>query len=314
MTDILDFSSIEKGRVVLEFSEVDVTALVETSFLPLRKQASDKGITFVYEIAPDAPATITGDARRLRQILINLLGNAVKCTARGSVGLRVGVGGIGDKQCLEFSVKDTGCGMTPVALGTLFKPFSQADTSLHRPFAGAGLGLVISQRLAEAMGGRISVESTPDVGSTFTFRFPLGKGTPVTLCPVEATSSDLPMTGLVLVVEDDQANSLLAVKTLEAIGMRAEIAANGQQAVEAFTPGKYAAILMDIQMPVLNGMEATSMIREAEAKTGSRVPIIALTANVMPGDRERYLAAGMDDFVSKPFKKDGLAATLRSRL
>lgn len=314
VTDILDFSSIEKGRMALETAEVDVGELVETSFLPLRKQASDKGLEFLHEIAPDAPTTITGDARRLRQILINLLGNAVKCTAKGSVALRVATAGSGDARCLEFAVKDTGCGITPEALEKLFKPFSQADTSLHRPFAGAGLGLVISQRLAEAMGGRICVESTPDIGSTFKFRFPLKIGGIAALCPPQTTPAPVLRSGLVLVVEDDQVNASLAVNMLQAIGMQSEVAANGREAVDAFVPGKYAAILMDIHMPVMSGLEAASKIREAEAAQGTRVPIIALTAKVMAGDRECCVAAGMDDFISKPFKKEILSATLRSHL
>jgi CheY-like chemotaxis protein len=224
---------------------------------------------------------------------------------------------------LDFSVEDTGIGISLETLGRLFKPFVQADSTMSRQFGGTGLGLAISKRLAEAMGGSITVASTPEKGSTFTFHLPLEvssggmasvpshlfMGADGASPSSPSAESPMPPAGdPVLVVEDDQDNSKLAGKMLQRLGYRAEFAANGAEAVAAFAPGKYFAILMDVLMPVMDGIVATRKIRDLES--GSRVPIIALTANVMPGDRECYLAAGMDDFLPKPFKKDELADKL----
>ena len=310
VNDILDFSSIEKGSMRLEPAPVLISNLVEASSAAVRKTAADKGLEFRYEAASGVPEQILGDARRIRQILINLLGNAVKFTSTGSVVLRVAPAAGGGRKSLDFSIADTGIGIPPETLARLFKPFVQADSSLHRSFDGAGLGLAISLRLAEIMGGAITVASTPEKGSTFTFRLPLeSKALPPGAPAAGVLPPAVPQAGgLVLVVEDDPMNSLLAGKFLESIGMRVDFAANGMDALAAFAPKKYAAIFMDMQMPVMNGMEATIRIRGIEAGTGTRVPIIALTANVMPGDRERCLAASMDDVLTKPFKKDEMAA------
>jgi len=317
VNDILDFSSIEKGGISLESAPVVISSLLESSCLPVKKDAAKKGIEFRCEVAAGVPEQIAGDTRRIRQILINLLGNAVKFTARGSVVFRVEPASADGRKFLDFSVQDSGPGIPAEMLGSLFKPFTQGDSTLSRPFQGAGLGLAISRRLAEAMGGAITVRSIPGDGSSFTFRLPVknksdalsepaGKpGDPVSAKPRRPGD-------LVLVVEDDPGNSLLAVKMLEAIGYRAETASNGQEALDAFARGKFRAILMDMQMPVMNGLTATGKIREIEALSGGHVPIIALTANVMPGDSDRCLAAGMDDFLSKPFDKAGLAAKLAS--
>jgi PAS domain S-box-containing protein len=224
---------------------------------------------------------------------------------------------------LEFSVKDTGLGISSEALARLFQLFTQADSTIHQKYGGTGIGLAVSQCLAEAMGGTISVASTPGKGSTFTFRFPLevpaggmapshlftgtDGASPSSPCAETPVRPDrLP----VLIVEDDRSNSFVVGKMLQNLGYRVEFAANGDEAVEAFAPGKYLAILMDLRMPVMDGFEAVAIIRSRES--GSRVPIIALSANVLPGSREIYLAAGMDDFLPKPFKKEELAAILAS--
>jgi len=317
VNDILDFSSIEKGGVTLESAPVVLSALLESSCLPVKKDAAKKGLEFRCEVAAGVPERITGDTRRIRQILINLLGNAVKFTGRGSVVFRVEPATANGLEFLDFSVQDSGPGIQAEMLGFLFKPFTQGDSTLSRPFQGAGLGLAISRRLAEVMEGTITVRSTPGEGSTFTFRLPIknisaalsdSAGKPAV--PVSATPQA--RGDLVLVVEDDPGNSHLAVKMLEAIGYRTETAFNGQEALDAFAQGKFSAILMDMQMPVMNGLAATKKIREIEAHSGGHVPIIALTANVMPGDSDRCLAAGMDDFLSKPFNKAGLASKLVS--
>ncbi|MFA7344501.1 MAG: response regulator [Terrimicrobiaceae bacterium] len=318
VNDILDFSSIERGALPLESAAVALGPLLDSSSLPIRKAASQKGLVFRCEVSVGVPEQITGDERRIRQILINLLGNAVKFTSCGSVVLRVAPAVSGGRTFLDFSVRDTGIGIRPDMLNFLFKPFTQADSTLRRQFDGAGLGLAISQRLAEAMKGAISVVSTPGEGSTFTFRLPVDTSPPPLAdggSPVSGKSGPHGNSrpsggGLVLVVEDDSANSLLAGKMLGAIGYRAAFAANGQEAVDAFEPGKYSAILMDIRMPVMDGLAAAKRIREIEGRSGTHVPIIALTANVMPGDRERCLAAGMGEFLTKPFKKMDLAAAL----
>ncbi len=330
VTDILDFSSIEAGNLSIEVAPMAVAEVVELSALAIQKSAAEKAVEFRCETSPDVPQQITGDALRIRQILINLLGNAIKFTSSGSVVLRVAPSP--ESRFLDFSVEDTGIGMSSETIGLLFKPFTQADSKMSRAFEGTGLGLAISKRLAEAMGGSITVASIPDKGSTFTFHFPLE---PASVCTAGLVTEPPPVserescesaqtesrpsiqTGgtpaegkLVLVVEDDPTNSFLAKKMLQSLGYRAEFAVNGVEAVQAFVPGKYDAILMDVVMTKLNGLEATKKIRETEA--GSRVPIIALTANVTSADRELCLAAGMNDFLAKPFKMEALANALAS--
>lgn len=330
VNDILDFSSIEKGTMKLDAAPVAVADLVDTSCLPNRKTAADKGLEFRCALDPLVPEQITGDARRIRQILINLIANAIKFTAHGSVVLRVSPASAnGGGGFLDFSVQDTGIGMSPETIANLFKPFTQADSKLSRRFEGTGLGLAISQRLAGLMGGKITAESTPGHGSTFTFRLPLespcagvmasvpspfsdrGENSALTEQPPPAETSEAPAeSDQVLVVEDDPDNALLAGKMLGALGHRAEFAANGVEALDAFRSGTFAAILMDMQMPVMDGLAATRMIRELESGSKTRVPIIALTANVMPVHRSICLAAGMDDYLSKPFNKAQLAEKL----
>jgi len=316
VNDVLDFSSIEKGTLTLHAGPVVISELLESSDHAISKAAADKGLEFRREVASGVPEQIIGDDRRIRQILLNLLGNAVKFTASGSVVFRVATASVGGRPALDFTVEDTGPGISPGMLGHLFKPFTQADSTFSREFDGTGLGLAISKRLAEAMDGSITVVSTPGQGSAFTFHFPL-------ILPVSSQSendaragvsphtngSHMPPEGnLVLVVEDDRVNSKLIGKMLQSLGYRPEFAADGAEAVEVFAPGKFSAILMDMRMAVMDGLAATQKIRGMESQ--SRVPIIALTANVMPGDRERCLAAGMDDFLTKPFKRDQLAAKL----
>jgi CheY-like chemotaxis protein len=323
VSGILDFSSIDAGTLALHVEPLAVADIVKTAEATVRKTAAEKGLELRCEVAADVPAQITGDATRLRQILINLLSNAVKFTQSGSVVLRIAPDAEG--RFLEFSIEDTGIGISSEAIGFLFKPFTQADSTSTQAFGGTGLGLAISKRLAEALGGTITVVSTPGSGSTFTFHLPLdssagGKASvPSHLfigadgaspsSPIAETS--MPSEGhLVLVVDDDQASSVLAGKMLQSLGYRAEFAGDGAEALKAFVPGKFSAILMDVSMPVLGGLEATKILRMIEASAGGRVPVIALTANVMPGDRERCLAAGMDDFLSKPFGKADLAVKL----
>ena len=323
VNDILDFASIEHGSLAIQAAPLDIAGLVGSADAAVRRTVAEKGIEFRSEVASGVPEQITGDERRIRQILINLLGNAVKFTQTGSVVLRVSTDSEG--RLLEFSVEDTGIGISPENLGCLFQPFGQVDSKTNRQFGGTGLGLAISKRLAEAMGGTITFTTAPRKGSTFTFRFPLeippggmaAVPSPIVLGADGASpsSSGTELTparegNLVLVVDDDHVCGILAGKTLKSLGYRAEFAADGAEALKAHVAKKYFAILMDMSMPVMDGLEATRKIRELEAAAGSHVPIIALTANVMPGDCERCLAAGMDDFLTKPFNRAEMAAKL----
>jgi two-component system CheB/CheR fusion protein len=329
VSDILDFSSIDAGALAIHVAPLSVADLVKTAEDIVRKAAAEKGLELRCELAAGVPEQIAGDALRIRQILINLLGNAVKFTASGSVVLRVSTASAGGRH-LDFCVEDTGIGISSETLGQLFQPFVQADSKMNRPFGGTGLGLAITKRLAEAMGGSITVASTPGKGSAFTFRFPLEPAT-VSLGGMAAVPSH-PFIGAdgaspssrgadtparpdgthfpALVVDDDNASGVVAVKMLKNLGYHAEFVADGAEAVAAFAPDKYSVIFMDVAMPVMGGFVATKKIREIEMASGYHVPIIAFTANVMPGDRERCLAAGMNDFLAKPFKRDELAAKL----
>ncbi len=312
VNDILDFSSLEKGALRLVLAPCNVRNLVNLSVRTVQKAAADKGLEFRCEMEPGVPEQIIGDKRRINQILINLLGNAVKFTSHGSVVLRVSVASESGAQVLVFSVDDTGPGIHEETLGKLFQPFTQADSTISRKFCGTGLGLAICKHLAENMNGSVTAASVPGKGSTFVFRLPITGAAPahppgekhVTHVPTTAAAAG----ACVLVVEDNETNSKVAGAMLRKLGYRVEFAADGAEAVEAFAPGKFFAILMDVRMPVMDGLEATRRIRKMES--GSRVRVIALTANVMPANRELCLAAGMDDFLTKPFNKTELAEKL----
>jgi PAS domain S-box-containing protein len=314
VADILDFSSIDSGALAIHFAPMAVADLVKTAEDPVRKTAAEKGLELRCELAAGVPEQIIGDKQRVRQILINLLGNAVKFTASGSVVLRVAPSSDEGRRSLDFCVEDTGIGISSETLSSLFKPFTQADSTNTREFGGVGLGLAISKRIAETMGGAITVTSTLGKGSAFTFRFPLetssSKSGILPLCPEEPCGGTPLPHALALVADDDNASGVVAVKMLQNLGYQADFVADGAKAIEAFAPGKYSVILMDVSMPVMDGLVATGKIRKIEAGTGFHVPIIAFTANVLPGDRERCLAAGMDGFLSKPFGKEELAAKL----
>lgn len=319
VNDILDFSSLEKGRIALDRGLVDIAELLDSSCLAGRKEAEVKGIALSHHIDPGVPAQIPGDERRLRQVLINLVGNAVKFTRRGAVSVSVTLAREAGRDFLDFAVQDTGPGIAADLLKQLFKPFIQADTTLHRPFEGTGLGLAISKQLSEAMGGSIQVHSVVGEGSTFTLRLPLDRNpTPSRERALPFSNRDLarPLganSAHILVAEDDRISGRLILKILGDLGYSADFASNGEEALEAFAPGKYALILMDMQMPIMDGIAVTEKIREIESKGAARnVPILALTANVMPGDRERCMAAGMDGYLSKPVQKDELAAKVAS--
>ncbi len=431
--DILDYSKLEAGGIEFERTPIDLRSLLEAVVDIVAPRLRGKPVTLASHWAPELPPVVQGDAHRIRQILLNLLGNAVKFTARGSIELFARPLEREGEKFIEFAVRDTGIGIAPEAQERLFKPFSQADATTTRKFGGTGLGLAISKRLASGMGGDLICESTPGQGSTFRLTLPLrvasadalaqagnaperetlaGKriqlicidavqervwrqilaawridlaGTPPDLrllCETEGMdlSSEIrrwqdgtplvialssaarekrlalaaqgltliepplkpsqvhdalvaalsgqraaqlsaaatpksvavqPPTGLsILLVEDNAVNQRVAAAMLEKLGHQVKIAANGREAVEACASEPFDLVLMDCQMPEMDGFAATRAIREREAQTGSHLPIIAMTANALEGDREKCLAAGMDDYLSKPITRERLEKTL----
>ena len=313
INDILDVSKIEAGMLTLEAEPVDVRAVVDEALRVVATAASAKGLRLDHRVDAAVPRAVTGDVTRVRQVLVNLLSNAVKFTQAGSVCVRVDAAPpdpeAGTVASVRFAVEDTGIGIAPDKLDAVFESFSQADTSTTRQYGGTGLGLAICRQLAELMGGTIGAESAPGIGSTFAFtvRVPVHAGDAAWVArPARAPAPDL--AGLrVLVAEDNRINQSVALRVLDRLGVRADVVADGAAAVQAVGAGAYDAVLMDIQMPVLDGLEATRVIR---AGGGAQPHVIALTANAMRGDRETCLAAGCDAYLTKPVRRDELAAAL----
>ncbi|MBK9956709.1 MAG: response regulator [Rhodocyclaceae bacterium] len=313
INDILDFSKIEAGKLRIEPVGFDLRDAIGEALKPLALTARGKGLVFVGDIDATVPTRVVGDAGRLQQVLLNLAGNAIKFTERGEIVVRVEMAVPGDPaQGIRCSVRDTGIGISADQLARVFDAFSQADSSTTRKYGGTGLGLTISHRLVELMGGHMEVDSAPGVGSAFQFTLPLPADT-AALAPVDAPSA--PATGPldVLLVEDHPVNQTLATHLLQRWGHRVALAVNGQEAVDAVAAGgHFDVVLMDMQMPVMGGIEATQRIRRLEAERGgTRLPIAAMTANAMQGDREACLDAGMDDYLAKPIRSGDLAAMLR---
>jgi signal transduction histidine kinase/CheY-like chemotaxis protein/HPt (histidine-containing phosphotransfer) domain-containing protein len=313
INDILDFSKIEAGRVALEQIDFDPRALVERVVNLFAATARSKGLALEYTVHAGLPPVLVGDPTRLQQVLSNLVANALKFTERGGVKLDLDAEwSDGAAVDLRFAVNDTGIGIAPEVLPQLFQPFTQADSSTTRRFGGTGLGLVICDRLVALMGGDISVTSQPGRGSTFRLRLTLPLGQQRSDLPqAQETTALMRLQGRVLIAEDNPLNSKLAMKHLEALGLVAEAVADGRGAVELAGMQRYDLIIMDCQMPKMDGFEATAAIRAQEEAAGQRrTPIIALTANAMRGDRERCLAAGMDDYLSKPYGRAELATAV----
>ncbi|MDD2811414.1 PAS domain S-box protein [Rhodoferax sp.] len=339
INDILDFSKIEAGKLDIDITDYAITQLVQGSMELLGARAKEKSLQFQSWVDPSLPALLRGDPTRVRQVLLNLLTNAIKFTAQGQVDLKVSRVP-GNPEMMRFEVRDTGIGITPATQARLFQSFTQADSSTTRKFGGTGLGLAICKRLVELMGGDIGILSAEGEGSTFWFTLPLeasehavpstlpnaqASGTnniPHEARPVEpvaapASAAASATRGLILLAEDNLINQKVAQLQVTKMGYALHIVNNGHeavQAVEAALAGRapsYAAVLMDCQMPVLDGFEATALIREAEHQGArARLPIIAMTANAMQGDRERCLASGMDDYLSKPIQPDELRRLL----
>jgi PAS domain S-box-containing protein len=305
VNDVLDLSKIEAGKLALEASDFRLAGALEDVCELLGVRAEDQGVRLQATLDPDLPEFVRGDELRLRQVLGNLVSNAVKFTPAGEIGvraLRVVPGDDGAGVTVRFDVSDTGIGIEPAQLGRLFESFEQADSSTTRQYGGTGLGLTIARQLTELMGGTIGVRSAPGHGSVFTVTLPFAAAEPGAAERVAARERALAHDGvgpLVLVVEDNEINQILAVRMLERRGYRAEVAANGREAVRALESGDYALVLMDCQMPELDGYAATRAIRALEGD-GAHTPIVAMTANSMAGDRERCLAAGMDGYLAKP--------------
>lgn len=312
INDILDLSKIESGRVVLESVDFKVSQLVDSVLSLIAPQAAEKGLHLKSTIAEGLPQWLKGDPTKLRQVLLNLVGNALKFTSSGRVLVEVdGSPADGGMIELRIAVSDTGIGIPEDAIERIFERFSQADSSITRKYGGTGLGLSISRQLVELMGGAIRVESTVGRGSVFRVAVPLkrgvapGAGTP--LADETARSATGPLS--ILVAEDNRINQVLVRKLLEAAGHRVDVVANGAEAVAAVQRAPYALVLMDVQMPEMDGPSATRAIRALHGAV-SRIPIIALTANAMSEQLVEYLAAGMDDRVTKPINPANLSAAI----
>ena len=314
INDILDFSKIEAGQLELESVEFDLRGVVEQTLTILSGVASDKELEVVTWLDPQIPRFLVGDPTRLGQVVSNLVSNAVKFTHAGRVDISAHfVSRQGDRVTVEVEVSDTGVGIAPAVRQHLFEPFRQADASTTRTYGGTGLGLAICHQLVAAMGGRIGVHSEPGEGSRFWFIVDLAVGSGISELNVPAAPTALSRSsearGRVLVVEDNEINQLVALGLLEALGYEAVAVDNGAEAVALAGDGDFDAVLMDIQMPGMDGYVAAQRIREAESPP-SRTPIIAMTASAMQGERERCLAAGMDDYLSKPVASHRLEAVL----
>jgi len=299
--DILDFSKIEAGRLELDPVPFALRDAIRDAVAPIAVRGREKGLDVRVEIDPSVPDDLVGDRGRLSQILINLVSNAVKFTHAGGVSLRVENESVpvGDGLVLHFAVADSGIGIPPDKHGVIFEPFRQADGSTTREFGGTGLGLAICRTLVNAFGGMIWVESHA-AGTTFHFTAALQRGAEIAAALPAFAAAHAPAVGLsVLLAEDNKINQTLAVRLLERRGFTVVLAENGREAVAAHARQHFDVILMDVQMPGMNGLEATAAIRAAEAP-GKRIPIVAMTAHAMKGDRERCLAEGMDEYVSKP--------------
>ena len=323
INDILDFSKIEAGKLDFDSAPFDLRDALAPTVRALAVSAQRKGLALNYFVAPEIPRVLVGDPGRVRQILLNLVGNAVKFTERGQVTVQLQQDSADSENVwLHLSVADTGVGIAPDRLNAVFDAFDQADTSTTRRYGGTGLGLTIARKLTEMMAGRIYVESTLGIGSTFHCNLRLGNAGPLQTAagrddrePLQspAAARRKPAAcGPILVAEDNAVNQAISVALLQRNGYQVELAANGREAVERFRANPIEAVLMDVQMPEMDGFEATAAIRDLEARTGTHVPIIAMTAHAMKGDRERCLAAGMDAYVSKPVRASELLALLEN--
>jgi PAS domain S-box-containing protein len=320
--DVLDFSKIEAGRLDLEATAFSLSGLIDGIMSTFKSQATAKGLSLRGGIEPGSNDVLIGDPTRVRQILFNLVGNALKFTERGGVTVRASTAPLGGGRTrVTLAVEDTGIGIDEAHRVRLFEPFAQADSSTTRRFGGTGLGLSIVLRLAELMGGEIAVQSTPGAGSTF-FIYLNFEAAPqgavlaelrhAAAGPIRPRVTSGAVRPVVLVVDDHPVNQEVMVRQLDLLGIDADTAADGEEALEAWSNHAYAAVLADIHMPRMDGYELTRRIRAVEASRpgGAHTPVVAVTANAMKGEEERCLAAGMDAYLAKPLNIDWLRTTL----
>ncbi|MCG2578177.1 EAL domain-containing protein [Dechloromonas sp. XY25] len=309
INNILDFSRLEAGRMEVDACDFQMRPLVDGVMNMFHTLAAQKNIALADCVAADVPPTLTGDPARIRQVLINLLGNALKFTERGSVTLTVEC--IDEGRQLRFSVRDTGIGIAKELQSVIFDSFTQADTSTTRRYGGSGLGLSICKQIVRLLGGEIGVDGTPGEGSNFWFTTPCVSSSSVAT-PTPQPDNDKPVnrSGHILIAEDNATNQLVAAGMLRMLGCTYGIAKNGIEAVAAWREGGWDLILMDCSMPEMDGFQATEAIRSQEAAGARRTPIIAMTANTLPADIEHCKAAGMDDHLPKPLTLDTLATRL----
>jgi two-component system, sensor histidine kinase len=312
LNDVLDHSKIEAGKLVLVNTPMSLHSVVASASALFRANAETRGLTTRLELGPDVPDGVVGDAPRLKQVLLNLLGNGVKFTEKGGVTLRLTTLMRDDVACrVRFEVQDTGIGIPLQAQDTVFQPFHQVDSTRSRLRGGTGLGLAICQRIIEAMGGHIELSSRPGQGSTFSFTLFMPLAPNVVLPAYESDFSRLSesgvLSGVVLLVEDNVVNRMIGAEMLKGFGVDVLEAEDGAQALEIIEKQRVDLVLMDIQMPVLDGYAATRQAREREAKLRlPRVPIVALTANAFDEDAAQATAAGMDAHLAKPYSREQL--------
>ena len=322
INDLLDIAKIEARTVELEHIPFSLPRLIQEVTSMMAVSVKERGLRFTGEGDCVENRTFLGDPTRLRQIILNLCSNALKFTSEGGIHVAITCSPTDDDnvETICIAVTDTGIGIAPDKIDTIFEKFVQADSSINRRYGGTGLGLAITKTLVEIMGGTISVQSKLGSGSTFTVCVPLrvanaadeDKGT--ALSEIVAQTIDDKTRATVLLVEDFHPNVLVASTFLEDFGYRVDVAENGLEAFEKAKARTYTAVLMDVQMPGVNGLDATKMIRAFERQTGrERLKIIGMTAHAMTGDRERCIGVGMDDYISKPFNPAELQAKLKNK-
>jgi len=311
--DILDFSKIEAGKMLIDQNTFSLSNLINNLIRVMRIQSEERGLFLNYHIDPEVPDWLQGDSKRLQQILTNLIANGLKFTDSGGVKLRVSLGGeqTGTRANLLFAVEDSGIGIEPKDLEKLFIGFNQLDGSTTRKYGGTGLGLAISRELVKLMRGDIWVASEAGVGSTFYFSLPFTRGESLVQSrpAIPAESEALPLLNI-LMVDDDRVSLMVTRRMLVNHGHNVDVATNGQEALDILQNQHYDLILMDMQMPVIDGEETTRRIRGQEKAKGIHTPIVALTAHALRGDREKYLSAGLDFYLSKPFSQEELLKVL----
>ena len=317
LDQLLDFSKIEAGRLEPDVADFSLRELLAATLKPLALSAEQKGLKFAWEAAPEAPDRLRGDAGRLRQVILNLAGNALKFTQRGEIRVRVGLAGeLNGEVELLFLVSDTGIGIPKDKQAAIFEPFRQVDGSTTRLYGGTGLGLAICARLVGLLGGYMWLESEPGAGSTFHFtaRFERSPEAAAAASASTPAPEQVHRPLRILLAEDNPINEKMTVRMLERCGHRVTAVHNGREALERLEQEGCDLVLMDVQMPEMDGLEAARAIRERERRTGGHVPIVAMTAHAMQGDRERCLEAGMDGYVSKPVRWEDLCREAQAAL